>query len=167
MPNNCSSILKKISYIFFLFFIVSCASLNNDIKSTPFTGKLLINQNNVEQFSFNININVAKNISIIQLKKPFYGNVLEIKVQDGKNLIFLPTESSQPFIVPKSVNRNFKYWIKQCLFSKSFRLAMFTAVPHPKFAKNNYLLFIICGGGFLIHGRGKTIIYFLLITGDY
>jgi len=117
MPNNCSSILKKISYIFFLFVIVSCASLNNDIKSTPFAGKLLINQNNVEQFSFNININVAKNISIIQLKKPFYGNVLEIKVQDGKNLIFLPTESSQPFIVPKSVNRNFKYWIRQCLFS--------------------------------------------------
>ena len=117
MPNNCSSILKKIYYIFFLFFIVSCASLNNDIKSTPFAGKLLINQNNVEQFSFNININVAKNTSIIQLKKPFYGNVLEIKVQDGKNLIFLPTESSQPFIVPKSVNRNFKYWIRQCLFS--------------------------------------------------
>ena len=83
---------KKISYIFFLFFIVSCASLNNDIKSTPFAGKLLINQNNVEQFSFNININVAKNISIIQLKKPFYGNVLEIKVQDGKNLIFLPLD---------------------------------------------------------------------------
>jgi len=78
---------------------------------------LLINQNNVEQFSFNININVAKNTTIIQLKKPFYGNVLEIKVQDGKNLIFLPTESSQPFIVPKSVNRNFKYWIRQCLFS--------------------------------------------------
>ncbi len=117
MPNNCSSILKKISYIFFLFFIVSCASLNNDIKSTPFAGKLLINQNNVEQFSFNININVAKNTSIIQLKKPFYGNVLEIKVQDGKNLIFLPTKSSQPFVVPKSVNRNFKYWIRQCLFS--------------------------------------------------
>ena len=117
MPNNCSSILKKISYIFFLFVIVSCASLNNDIKSTPFAGKVLINQNNVEQFSFNININVANNLSIIQLKKPFYGNVLEIKVQDGKNLIFLPTESSQPFIVPKSVNRNFKYWIRQCLFS--------------------------------------------------
>ena len=117
MPNNCSSILKKISYIFFLFVIVSCASLNNDIKSTPFAGKVLINQNNVEQFSFNININVANNLSIIQLKKPFYGNVLEIKVQDGKNLIFLPTTSSQPFFVPKSVNRNFKYWIRQCLFS--------------------------------------------------
>ena len=117
MPNNCISILKKISYIFFLFVIVSCASINNDIKSTPFAGKVLINQNNVEQFSFNININVANNVSIIQLKKPFYGNVLEIKVQDGKNLIFLPTESSQPFFVPKSVNRNFKYWIRQCLFS--------------------------------------------------
>jgi hypothetical protein len=117
MPNNCSSILKKISYIFFLFVIVSCASLNNDIKSTPFAGKVLINQNNVEQFSFNININVANNLSIIQLKKPFYGNVLEIKVQDGKNIIFLPATSSQPFFVPKSVNRNFKYWIRQCLFS--------------------------------------------------
>ena len=117
MPNNCSSILKKISYISSLFVIVSCASLNNDIKPTPFAGKVLINQNNVEQFSFNININVANNLSIIQLKKPFYGNVLEIKVQDGKNLIFLPTTSSQPFFVPKSVNRNFKYWIRQCLFS--------------------------------------------------
>lgn len=117
MPNNCISILKKISYIFFLFVIVSCVSINNDIKSTPFAGKVLINQNNVEQFSFNININVANNVSIIQLKKPFYGNVLEIKVQDGKNLIFLPTKYSQPFFIPKSVNRNFKYWIRQCLFS--------------------------------------------------
>ena len=106
--------------VFFLFFIVSCASINNGIKSTPFAGKVLINQNNVEQYSFNININVASNISIIQLKKPFYGNVLEIKVQDGKNLIFLPTESSQPFIVPKSVNRNFKYWIRQCVYAKNF-----------------------------------------------
>ena len=78
---------------------------------------MLINQNNVEQFSFNININVAKNTSIIQLKRPFYGNVLEIKVQDGKNLIFLPTKSTEPFFVPKTVNRNFKYWLKQCLFS--------------------------------------------------
>ena len=117
MPNNCSSILKKIYYISFLFVIVSCASLNNDIKPTPFAGKVLINQNNVKQFSFNININVANNGSIIQLKKPFYGNVLEIKVLDGKNLIFLPTKSSEPFFVPKSVNRNFKYWIRQCLFS--------------------------------------------------
>ncbi len=117
MPNNCSSILKKISYISSLFVIVSCASLNNDIKPTPFAGKVLINQNNVKQFSFNININVANNGSIIQLKKPFYGNVLEIKVLDGKNLIFVPTKSSEPFFVPKSVNRNFKYWIRQCLFS--------------------------------------------------
>jgi len=118
MPNNCSSILKKISYIFFLFVIVSCAN-NNDIKPAPFAGKVLINQNNVEQFSFNININVDSNTSIIQVKKPFYGNVLEIKAQDGKNLVFLPSKFSEPFFVPKSVNRNFKYWIRQCLFSKS------------------------------------------------
>ena len=38
------SILKKISYISSLFVIVSCARLNNDIKPTPFAGKVLINQ---------------------------------------------------------------------------------------------------------------------------
>ena len=99
-----------------IIFITSCVSLNNS-GSSQFNGKFMISKNNLEPSTFNINVNIFKNMSIIQLKKPFYGNVLEIKVQDGKNLIFLPTESSQPFIVPKSVNRNFKYWIRQCLFS--------------------------------------------------
>jgi len=122
MPNNCSSIIKKISYVFFLFVIVSCASINNDYKTTPYTGKVLINQNNNELSSFNISLKIANDITIIQLKKPLYGNVLEIKIEDGKNLTFLPSELSEPFFVTKSINRNFKYWIRQCIFSNNLNV---------------------------------------------
>ena len=120
MPNNCNSIIKTFFYTILLCLIVSCASINNDRSSVEYFGKLLISKNSDEQFSFNININLAKKDSIIQIKKPFYGNVLKIKVIEGKNLVFLPTRYSSPFYVPEEINRNFKYWLRQCLLSKNF-----------------------------------------------
>ena len=103
--------------------VYSCASLDKKDSSNEYFGKLLISQdNNDDKFSFNININLSKKDSIIQIKKPFYGNVLKIKVQEGKNLIFLPTKNSSPFYVPEDINRNFKYWLRQCLLSKSLNI---------------------------------------------
>tara|TARA_B100001769_G_scaffold17150_1_gene11552 strand:+ start:133 stop:615 length:483 start_codon:yes stop_codon:yes gene_type:complete len=122
MPNNCNSIIKTFFYTLIISLIVSCASINSDKSSTEYIGKLSISQNEVDKFSFNININLAKKDSIIQIKKPFYGNVLKIKVQEGKNLIFLPTKNSSPFYVPEDINRNFKYWLRQCLLSKSLNI---------------------------------------------
>ena len=120
MPNNCNSIIKTFVYTILISFIISCASTDNNRSSAEYFGKLLISKNGDEQFSFNININLAKKDSIIQIKKPFYGNVLKIKVNEGKNLVFLPSRYSSPFYVPEEINRNFKYWLRQCLLSKNF-----------------------------------------------
>ena len=118
MPNNCNSIIKTFFYTILLSLIVSCASINNYRSSVEYFGKLLISKNGDEQFSFNININIDKKDSIIQIKKPFYGNVLKIEVSEGKGLVFFPTKYSSPFYVPEEINRNFKYWMRQCLLSK-------------------------------------------------
>ena len=112
--------MKTFFYTLIISLIVSCASINTSKGSTKYHGKLLISQDNVDKFSFNISINLAKKDSIIQIKKPFYGNVLKIKVNEGKNLVFLPTKYSSPFYVPEEINRNFKYWLRQCLLSKNF-----------------------------------------------
>tara|TARA_B100001059_G_scaffold86052_1_gene84144 strand:- start:763 stop:1248 length:486 start_codon:yes stop_codon:yes gene_type:complete len=121
MPNNCNSIIKTFFYVLLITLVSSCASLDKKSSSNEYFGKLLISQDiNDDKFSFNININLSKKDSIIQIKKPFYGNVLKIKVNEGKNLVFLPTRYSSPFYVPEEINRNFKYWLRQCLFSKNF-----------------------------------------------
>ena len=94
--------------------------MGNETNSNEYFGKLLISQDGGEKFSFNTNINLAKKDSIIQIKKPFYGNVLKIKVSEGKNLVFLPTKYSPSFYIPEEINRNFKYWLRQCLLSNNF-----------------------------------------------
>ena len=122
MPNNCNSIIKKIFYTLVVCLSASCVSINDDNSLPPYKGKLLLDYNNIEQSSFNIDISFSNKDSIIQIKKPFYGNVLKIKVDQEKNLIFLPTEYSESFYVPDEINRNFKYWLKQCLLSRSFNI---------------------------------------------
>ena len=98
MPNNCNSIIKTFFYTLVIALVSSCASMGNETNSNEYFGKLLISQNNVDKFSFNININLAKKDSIIQIKKPFYGNVLKIKVSEGKKFSF-PSNKIQPSIL--------------------------------------------------------------------
>ena len=98
----------------------SCVSINEDNNYSTYNGKLYLNYNNIEQSSFNIDIRLSNKDSIIQIKKPFYGNVLKINVDQRKNLIFLPSEYSESFYVPSEINRNFKYWLRQCLLSRNF-----------------------------------------------
>jgi pectate lyase len=78
----------------------------------------MISHNNHEPSTFNINVNISKNASIIQIKKPFYGNVLKIEMNVGKKTIFLPSEYVEPFYVPDDIDRNFRYWLRQCIFQK-------------------------------------------------
>ena len=78
----------------------------------------MISQNNHEPSTFNINVNIYKNASIIQIKKPFYGNVLKIGMNEGKKIIFLSSEYAEPFYVPDNIDRNFGYWLRQCIFQK-------------------------------------------------
>ena len=78
----------------------------------------MISKNNIEPSTFNVNVNIFKNSSIIQIKKPFYGNVLKIEMKEGKKTIFLPSKYTEPFYVPDNINRNFRYWLRQCIFAK-------------------------------------------------
>ena len=78
----------------------------------------MISQNNHEPSTFNINVDIYKNASIIQIKKPFYGNVLKIEMNKGKKTIFLPSEYTELFYVPDNIDKNFRYWLGQCIFQK-------------------------------------------------
>tara|TARA_Y100000766_G_C18328289_1_gene328922 strand:+ start:70 stop:501 length:432 start_codon:yes stop_codon:yes gene_type:complete len=103
--------------VFIIIFITSCVSLNNS-GSSQFNGKFLISKNNLEPSTFNINVNIFKNMSIIQLKKPFYGNVLKIEMSEAKKTIFVPQLESETFNVPDYLDENFKHWLKDCVFKK-------------------------------------------------
>ena len=121
MPNNCNSIIKKFIYAL-VCITVSCSTINKDNKYNIYSGKLLVDSYNVEPVSLNIVISLSELDSIIQLKKPFYGNVLIIEANENKNLNIMPTKNSSPFYIPDNVNRNFKYWLRQCLLSRDFNI---------------------------------------------
>ena len=110
--------------------------MGNETNSNEYFGKLLISQDGGDKFSFNTNINLAKKDSIIQIKKPFYGNVLKIEMNAGKKTIFLPSEYVVPFYVPDNIDRNFRYWLRQCIFQKEFYIYKPTGEFHFKFQCN-------------------------------
>ena len=107
--------IKNIFYVFILSLLISCASLNPiDNKSINYLGKLLIYKDN-NSTSFNVDINLSKNESIIQIKKPFYGNVLNIRTFRSKDILFAPSKDMKQLKVPDLVNTNFHFWLTQCL----------------------------------------------------
>ena len=101
---------------------VSCSTINKDNKYNIYSGKFLIESTNVEPVSLNIVISLSKLESIIQLKKPFYGNVLIIEARENKNLNIVQTKNTNPFYIPDAINRNYKYWLRQCLLSRGFKI---------------------------------------------
>jgi hypothetical protein len=111
--------IKKIFFVFYLFILVSCASINNS-SLVEYSGKLLINQNGKEQFSFNIHVAINSSTSIIQIKKPLFGNALKIITSKDKDLTLIPSENGQSYAVPDYVNTNFKYWLDRCLVEKVY-----------------------------------------------
>ena len=100
--------------------MVSCASINNS-NLIEYSGKLLIKQNSIEQFSFNIHVTINRNTSIIQIKKPLFGNVLKIIAPKDKDLTLIPSENSKSYDVPDYVKANFKYWLDRCLLDKEHK----------------------------------------------
>ena len=122
MPNNCNFIIKNIFYVFILSLLISCASLNPvDQNSFNYLGKLLIYKGN-NSATYNINISLSKDESIIQIKKPFYGNVLNIRTFQSKDIFFDPSNNIRVFKVPDIVNANFHYWLTQCLLSQNLNI---------------------------------------------
>jgi len=122
MPKSCSSISIIFCYVFVIIFISSCASVIDDKNTSQFKGKVIINEKNSESLSFNINVSIYKNSSIIQIKRPFYGNVLKIELNEGEKASFFSTQYDNQFYLPDYIDQNFRYWLIKCLFSKDFNI---------------------------------------------
>tara|TARA_B100000927_G_scaffold211096_1_gene171821 strand:+ start:55 stop:537 length:483 start_codon:yes stop_codon:yes gene_type:complete len=122
MPKSCNSISIIFSYVFVIIFISSCASVINDKNTSHFKGKVIINEKNSESLSFNINVSIYKNSSIIQIKRPFYGNVLKIELNQGEKASIFSTQYTNQFYLPDYIGQNLRYWLIQCLFSKDFNI---------------------------------------------
>ena len=122
MPKSCNSISIIFCYVFVIIFISSCASVIDDKNTSQFKGKVIINEKNSESLSFNINVSIYKNSSIIQIKRTFYGNVLKIELNQGEKASFFSTQYDEQFYLPDYIDRNFRYWLTQCLFSKDFNI---------------------------------------------
>jgi len=122
MPKSCNSISIIFSYVFVIIFISSCASVIDDKNTSQFKGKVIINEKNSESLSFNINLSIYKNSSIIQIKRPFYGNVLKIELNQGEKASIFTTQYANQFYLPDYIDQNLRYWLIQCLFSKDFNI---------------------------------------------
>ena len=76
MPNSCNSITKNLCIA---LLVCSCASTQNYQTGKSFNGKFLaIDGSNT--FPFNVSLQSNSDVDIIQIKKPFYGNVLRAEV---------------------------------------------------------------------------------------
>ena len=72
MPNSCNSIIK---HLCIAVLVCSCASNQNYQTGTSLNGKFLAS-NGSEIITFNLSLHSNSDVDIIQIKKPFYGNLL-------------------------------------------------------------------------------------------
>ena len=78
MPNSCNSITKNLCIA---LLVSSCASTQNYQSGISLNGKFLAS-NGSNTFPFNISLQSNSDKDIIQIKKPFYGNVLRAQVDN-------------------------------------------------------------------------------------
>ena len=76
MPNSCNSITKNLCIA---LLVSSCASTQNYQSGISLNGKFLAS-NGSNTFPFNVSLQSNSDVDIIQIKKPFYGNVLRAEV---------------------------------------------------------------------------------------
>jgi len=76
MPNSCNSITKNLCIA---LLVSSCASTQNFQAGISLNGKFLAN-NGSNTLPFNVSLQSNTDVDIIQIKKPFYGNVLRAEV---------------------------------------------------------------------------------------
>ena len=85
MPNSCNSITKNLCIA---LLVSSCASTQNFQAGVSLNGKFLAN-NGSNTFPFNVSLQSNTDVDIIQIKKPFYGNVLRAEVDKNTNEILM------------------------------------------------------------------------------
>lgn len=85
MPNSCNSITKNLCIA---LLVSSCASTQNFQAGISLNGKFLAS-NGSNTFPFNVSLQSNSDVDIIQIKKPFYGNVLRAEVDKNTNEILM------------------------------------------------------------------------------
>ena len=85
MPNSCNSITKNLCIA---LLVSSCASTQNFQAGISLNGKFLAN-NGSNTFPFNVLLQSNTDVDIIQIKKPFYGNVLRAEVDKNTTEILM------------------------------------------------------------------------------
>ena len=85
MPNSCNSMTKNICIA---LLVSSCASTQNFQAGISLNGKFLAN-NGSNTFPFNVSLQSNSDVDIIQIKKPFYGNVLRAEVDKNTTEILM------------------------------------------------------------------------------
>ena len=85
MPNSCNSITKNLCIA---LLVSSCASTQNFQAGVSLNGKFLAN-NGSNTFPFNVSLQSNTDVDIIQIKKPFYGNVLRAEVDKNTTEILM------------------------------------------------------------------------------
>ena len=95
MPNSCNSITKNICIA---LLVSSCASTQNYQAGISLNGKFLAS-NGSNTFPFNVSLQSNSDVDIIQIKKPFYGNVLraEVDKNTAKILMIKTIDNLQQF----------------------------------------------------------------------
>ncbi len=91
-------------------FLYSCASVSpeNNLFNT-YNGKILIKTINNESTSYNANIIIYENRSIIQIKKPFIGNVMNINIYSGSLPVADPRINNTEFAEIISTNGQYTH----------------------------------------------------------
>ena len=93
MPNSCNSITKNICIA---LLVSSCASTQNYQAGISLNGKFLAS-NGSNTFPFNVSLQSNSDVDIIQIKKPFYGNVLRAEVdKNTAEILMLKTIDDSP-----------------------------------------------------------------------
>ena len=93
MPNSCNSITKNLCIA---LLVSSCASTQNYQAGISLNGKFLAS-NGSNTFPFNISLQSNTDVDIIQIKKPFYGNVLRAEVdKNTAKILMLKTIDDSP-----------------------------------------------------------------------
>ena len=114
--------MKNVFNTLFIFLLISCASNNNYSNSVSYKGKVLVNPISFEQSSFNILLTSNKNNTIIQIKKPFYGNVIQIKINNSENLMKYITKEGS-YEIKSNIPKNIEILINNCIFKNSFNFS--------------------------------------------
>jgi hypothetical protein len=122
MPNNCNSIFDNRFYLILLCgFLYSCAINEASPGSYDnYSGKILIQSSQNQTVSYNSNIIIYKNRSIIQITKPFIGNVMNINIYKNKPAEIYPREINSyldKFLDDYGGNAN--EWLNQCVINKN------------------------------------------------